>query len=59
VLAIDGEASGATTEFLAFIDQSPLASWIGPFTSGAKASGNGRLGLKFELAWARMMVSRT
>jgi uncharacterized protein (TIGR02099 family) len=50
VLAIDGEASGPTTEFLRFIDTSPVASWIDRFTDGMQATGNGRLGLKFALA---------
>ena len=41
-----GEATGTTTEFLQFIDKSPVAGWIGHFTDGAQADGNGKLTLK-------------
>jgi uncharacterized protein (TIGR02099 family) len=44
-LAIEGEANGATAEFLRFIAQSPLAEWTDRFTEGAKATGDGRLAL--------------
>jgi uncharacterized protein (TIGR02099 family) len=49
VVRIDGTASGATSEFLAVVANSPVASWIGHVTDDATASGEGRLALKFEL----------
>ncbi|HEY3177834.1 MAG TPA: YhdP family protein [Casimicrobiaceae bacterium] len=52
VLRINGEAAGPTKDFLAFIEQSPVAEWIGHFSDGAQASGNGRLALNFDLPLA-------
>jgi uncharacterized protein (TIGR02099 family) len=50
VLAIEGEASGPTNEFLEFIRSSPVSAWIGHSTEGASATGNGKLALKLDLA---------
>src|SRR5206468_8966418 len=41
--------SGATTEFLQFVDRSPIAGWIGHFTDGAQATGNGKLILNVQI----------
>ncbi|HEX6138703.1 MAG TPA: YhdP family protein [Casimicrobiaceae bacterium] len=49
VLRIDGSASGATSAFLAFVAQSPVAGWIDHVTDGGSATGDGRLALRFEL----------
>jgi uncharacterized protein (TIGR02099 family) len=49
MLSIVGEATGTTTEFLRFVDQSPVAGWIGHFTDGAQASGNGKLALSLQI----------
>jgi len=49
LLTVRGEASGATTEFLRFIDGSPVAGWIGHFADGAQAEGNGALTLNLQL----------
>ena len=49
VLRFSSEASAATSEFLAFIAQSPVAEWTGHFGERAQASGAGQLSLKFEL----------
>lgn len=49
VLQISGEAEGATADFLAFIDQSPVRAMINDFTEGMSARGRGRLGLKLTL----------
>ena len=49
VLAVDGEASGPTGEFLQFIRKSPVAAWIDHFTDDASAAGNGKLALNFQL----------
>lgn len=48
-LQIEGSASGPTTQFLAFIANSPVAGWIGHVTDGAGAAGDGALSLKFDL----------
>jgi uncharacterized protein (TIGR02099 family) len=49
VLQIDGTASAATTQFLAFVAATPVDEWTGHVTRDAAADGNGRLALKFEL----------
>ena len=49
LVTIAGEATGATTDFLRFIDQSPVAQWTGHFTDGAQASGNGKLTLSVQI----------
>jgi uncharacterized protein (TIGR02099 family) len=48
-LTIAGEAAGTTTEFLQFVEKSPVAGWIGHVADGAQATGNGKLTLKFTL----------
>src|SRR4029453_5288336 len=49
MLSIVVEATGTTTGFLRFVDQSPVAGWIGHFTDGAQASGNGKLALSLQI----------
>ena len=49
MLTIAGEATGTTTEFLRFIDQSPVADWTGHFTDGAHAGGNGKLTITVQI----------
>ena len=49
LLKVAGEATGPTREFLAFIQKSPVAEWSGRLTDGAEATGNGRLGLRFDM----------
>jgi uncharacterized protein (TIGR02099 family) len=48
-VAVAGEAAGATSDFLRFVDASPVGEWIGRFSEGAHATGNGKLALKFTL----------
>lgn len=48
-LLVRGLAHGPTSEFLAFIDKSPVAEAIDHFTDGMKASGDGSLDLKLDL----------
>ena len=48
-LTVQGEASGATTDFLHFVDTSPVGQWIGSFAESAQATGNGKLALKLTL----------
>jgi len=42
-LYVKGQADGPTSEFLKFIDQSPVAAQIDHFTEDMRANGNGRL----------------
>ena len=49
LLSITGEATGASTDFLRFVDQSPVAGWIGNFTDGAQVTGNGKLTLNLQI----------
>ncbi|MBY0577479.1 MAG: TIGR02099 family protein [Burkholderiales bacterium] len=53
VLEIEGDASGATDEFLQFIEQSPITKYIDGFTTGMHAAGNGSLKLKLGIPLAR------
>jgi len=48
-LTIVGDAAGATSDFLRFVDKSPIGEWIGRFSEGAHATGNGKLALKLNL----------
>src|SRR4051812_3355140 len=43
VLQIDGTADGPTSEFLAFVAQTPVAGWIGHVTQDAVTEGDGQL----------------
>ena len=49
LLVIAGEAAGATTDFLRFVDKSPVGEWIGRVSEGAQATGQGKLALKLSL----------
>jgi uncharacterized protein (TIGR02099 family) len=49
LLTIVGEAGGATSDFLRFIDRSPVAGWIGHFTDGVQATGDGKLALRVQI----------
>jgi uncharacterized protein (TIGR02099 family) len=49
VVQIAGEAEGATSDFLDFVNQSPVRGMIDGFTDGMQAQGRGRLGLKLTL----------
>ncbi len=50
LLRIEGEVAAPAADFLRFVKESPVAAWIGDVTHGAEASGNGRLGLRLDLA---------
>ncbi|MDR0672878.1 MAG: TIGR02099 family protein [Zoogloeaceae bacterium] len=56
-LLIAGEASGPTAEFLGFVEQSPVAEFIGHATRNMSASGEGRLELKLDLPLANMAAA--
>ncbi|MDQ6619349.1 MAG: TIGR02099 family protein [Pseudomonadota bacterium] len=53
MLVVNGEAMGATRDFLRFIDESPVHEWIDDFTRAAEAQGDGRLSLKLTLPLAQ------
>lgn len=54
MLYVRGAAEGPTSEFLRFIDQSPVGDKIDRFTDGMKALGNGRLDLELDLPLRRI-----
>jgi uncharacterized protein (TIGR02099 family) len=58
VLQINGEAEGATTDFLEFIARSPVHGMINGFTDGMQAQGQGRLALKLTLPLQAMDKSK-
>ncbi len=58
ILEVDGDASGPTEEFLRFIDQSPVSGFIGGFTSGMHASGDGSLKLKLHIPLQKVAETR-
>lgn len=58
ILTVSGEAEGATSEFLAFINRSPVGEMIDRFTDGMEAQGSGRLSLKLVLPLKQMAQSR-
>ncbi|MFO1304556.1 MAG: YhdP family protein [Burkholderiales bacterium] len=49
MLNVQGEATGATSDFLRFVNGSPVGGWIDHFTDHAQATGNGKLSLKLAL----------
>jgi len=59
-LIIKGQADGPTSEFLRFIEQSPVAAQIDHFTEDMRAGGNGHLdiGLKIPLDEAKLGESK-
>ena len=62
ILHVTGEAEGPTSEFLAFIEKSPVFGMIDRFTEGMQAQGSGKLALKLEIplrARARSRVAGT
>ncbi len=49
ILFVKGQADGPTSEFLKFIDQSPVAAQIDHFTEDMRAVGNGRLDIDLTI----------
>jgi len=49
MLQINGEADGATADFLDFIARTPVDAMIDRFTEGMRAQGQGRLAMKLTL----------
>ncbi len=58
MLLVRGVASGPTSEFLRFIEQSPVSEKIDRFTEGMKAGGSGRLDLELDLPLRRINETR-
>lgn len=58
ILRINGDAEGATADFLEFIERSPVSAMINGFTDGMRAQGQGRLGLNLTLPLQAMSKSR-
>jgi len=59
VLVIKGRASGPTSEFLRFIDTSPVADRIDHFTEEMSATGTGRLELVLNMPLQHIANSKT
>lgn len=57
-LTLDGQASGATPAFLAFVRQSPVNEHSGRFTEALRAEGKADLGLRLQLMLRHMEASR-
>ncbi|OIQ96490.1 hypothetical protein GALL_215310 [mine drainage metagenome] len=49
VLQVRGEVAETTPHFLDYINQSPVSGYLGGFTEGIKASGDGKLGLQLDI----------
>lgn len=49
VLLVKGSTSGATADFLRYIDASPVGGRIDGFTSGMRAEGSGRLAIALAI----------
>ncbi len=49
-LRVEGEASGPSSEFIAFVGTSPVAGWIDHATDGLEATGNGKLDLRIDMS---------
>jgi uncharacterized protein (TIGR02099 family) len=49
LLRVRGSTSGATSEFLRYIDVSPVAERIDRFTTGMRADGNGKLTISLDI----------
>jgi uncharacterized protein (TIGR02099 family) len=49
ILNVSGEADGPTSEFLAFVEKSPVTGMLDDFTRGWQTQGTGRLALKLSI----------
>lgn len=58
ILSVHGEAEGRTSDFLAFIEKSPVSGMIDHFTDAMEAQGNGRLALKLVLPLSQLSASK-
>ena len=58
VVVVTGEAEGPTSEFLSFIEKSPVADSIDRFTERFRAEGRGKLALKLHIPLANPKSTR-
>lgn len=58
-LVINGKAAGPSSEFLRFIESSPVGEHIDHFTEDMAAIGNGQLNLKLSLPLGHLADTRT
>jgi uncharacterized protein (TIGR02099 family) len=58
VLAVSGEADGPTSEFLNFVDHSPVVETVDHFTESVRAEGQGKLALKLHIPLANGKATR-
>ena len=58
LVAISGQADGATGEFLKFIEATPVKRMTGGFTESMSALGRGRLSLKLELPITNLAATK-
>jgi uncharacterized protein YhdP len=58
VLSVDGTARGGLQDLVGFVNDSPVADWIGHFTQDTHASGDAILGLQLQLPLARLRESK-
>lgn len=58
MLLIKGQVNGPTSEFLRFIDLSPVGKKIENFTEDMRAVGNGHLDLQFDMPLAHVTDTR-
>ncbi len=49
LLEVHGEAEGPTSDFLRFVQESPVQERVGDLTDGMRASGRGRLSLRIDI----------
>ncbi len=57
-MAITGAARGPTSDFLRFIEESPVGGHIDHFTAGLTATGNGELALHLDMPLRRIADTR-
>jgi uncharacterized protein (TIGR02099 family) len=54
VVVVTGEAEGPTSEFLSYIDKSPVGESVDHFTEHFRAEGRGKLALRLNIPLANM-----
>ena len=58
VLTIAGQADGPTSEFLRFVEASPVKRMAGHMTNTLVATGNGRLRIRIDIPLAELSATR-
>ncbi|HET9701665.1 MAG TPA: YhdP family protein, partial [Burkholderiales bacterium] len=57
-LVVQGDAEGPTSEFLRFVEASPVDEHVGGFTRGMRATGSGKLALRMRMPLDRTEETR-